>query len=361
MLRLSNSGDKYNGDNSIKSNNRTTPVKSEQVSTQQVIQSFHEMGENIFSYGGNDPPQIEKYDIGKVDIGRIPAEESTQFINNISADNQKIAINYQKRDNIFSFYNLKGDLIGKFSLEDIIKYFGSIYDFKNQFMKYLDPNEYKRAKHMIENFIGKVDLNKKLKYANIELLDYRTSAFMNDIETLVRLNDALYYFDKDNLNKELQYVDKKYRGNIEFVIKQLMYLLLSYTLQLIVIVTDDVKNNEELKEQLIKYSVGVVYRISQFVQNQLSILIKRNEELEKTIEMSTKLRKIMESKIDGLINIIGEQNDLLKNPQSGGSKTKISESSSPNKKSSSSNKKKSSSTESDECAMYDYNSFFSNG
>lgn len=262
--------------------------------------------------------QIDPYiDITKfTGIGQIPQGETRQFIQSAYIDPKKIYVSYDASNQKFSFSDLNGTPIGSFRVEHLIKYMTSFYDIRHQFLNFVDREAYDQAKALIKSFVGYPEVNKKIKYCHINLLDVQQSPFMGDIEMLVRLNDLLYTFEVEMLDRELNYVELKYRPHIKRLVKQLIYMLLNYTLKMIAFVSEEIQHKEgkeRLKEQLVKYSIGISYRISTFVQEQLGVIQRRNIDMEKLLADSHQTRKFVGKKMDNLINLISTQNSYLQN------------------------------------------------
>lgn len=255
-------------------------------------------------------------------FGKISEKESQEFIRNNFQDKTNIYVMYDKIEKKFLFFdnnhnnhNNNSNYIGSFSVEDLIKYASEPFDNKNQFMSHVNRFSYCQSVVIIKNFIVTIEMKNKIKYAYISFHNYQTSPFMGDIELLIRLNDDLYNFEKYHLDKELTYVHPENAKYIKQTILRLIYMLLNYILQLIVIISDEIKNKPEiktyLKDYLIKYSICTVYRISQFVQNQLNIVLKRDNELKKLFILHFKLKKNISLKMEKLIEEIKKQNDIL--------------------------------------------------
>jgi len=307
---LDNDIDNNNNSNNMDNNSNKSPNNIEN----EFIKTFHNMEDKILEASHNKIQHNiqSKINVNEVNMGAINKIESDQFKNNTEAKKRTIDIVYNT--NKFSFIDNQGNYIGSFTINEFIKYFSSMFDPKNQFMNNIDEHSYNNAKIIIKNFIGKVEFNKKIKYGNIILKDAEASPFMNNIGLLVKLNDLLYKFEKSKLIQELNYVDKIYRQKIEIILKKLMYMLLNYTIILITEISTHLKdspNKNRLKNELTTYSIGLVYRISQFVQSQLAIIITSNNELEKMIINIEKIRMSIESKMDKLIDLLKEQNTKI--------------------------------------------------
>jgi hypothetical protein len=239
-------------------------------------------------------------------FGKISEDEIIQFKKNTNTKVSNIYVGYSDNEQLFMFKNIDNQYIGSFSIPDTIKYFGSVVDPQKQFMKHLNELNYTNSAVIIKQFIGYPTYKELVNYIDIKLHDYDSSPFMGDIEMLVKLNEQLHKFEQLSLSNELQYVDEKYRHKVELTIKKLIYSLLNYTLNLISTMSELIKldtDKDRLKQELIKYSVGTVYRISQFVQQQLKIVMIKNDQIHKTLTNSMNLRKIVESKLDGYCSI----------------------------------------------------------
>ena len=281
---------------------------------EEIIKSFHEEEKDIF-YKYSDKLQEKDSDkfnlINKDEINLSNVSKKDSNPNIFSKGQEKLIINFN--DDKIQISDSTGMSIGEIQVENILKYLGSTYDHKNQFMKFIDNSKFEEEKLLIEKFLFEIVSNSDQKKV-IDLKNYTNSPLMGNIEFLVKLNESLYNFEKHKLDYELKYVDEKNRYNIERIIKEFIYLLLNYTLKIIVVVSEELKekkNKENLKQQLIKYSIGITYRITQFVQNQLSVVMKKNKSLEKFYLMNFKLKNIIDTKIDQISSNIQKQNELI--------------------------------------------------
>ena len=174
-------------------------------------------------------------------------------------------------------------------------------------MNNINKFDYKNSKYLIKKFIGKSTFNKDINYANIILHNYDESPFMGDLEMLIILNKQLHKFEQNSLNNELNLIDEKYRYKVESIIKKFIYILLEYTLTLITITSDLIKNDKnkiKLKQELINYSIGIVYRISQYVQEQIKSVMLKNKQIHNTIKTSIGLKNLIDLKLDKCNNML---------------------------------------------------------
>lgn len=282
-----------------------------------IAKSFHAMENRIF---GN--PQITNEILKgkeldnvktKFDFSTITNKYSDEdFRKNIIDNEKKLMISLNEKLKKISVFDELNNLIGYFTVEHLMKYLGDIYDTKNQFMKNIDTTIYDKSKELIKSLVFKLQYNKKDKYADIEFKDYTKSGFMGDIELLVKLNNMLYLYQNEQLQSELSKVDIHNRIKIETNIRKFIFLLLNYTLKLIAIVSETLKNKpetKELKDNLINYSIGLVYRINMFVQDQLKIIHNQNKTLKDSIDNSIKIKETIKEKVSELVENIKLQND----------------------------------------------------
>lgn len=283
-----------------------------------IAKSFHAMENRIFSQQqlNNDAMIGGEFDDVKKNFNfpEITGKYSDEdFRKNIIDNEKKLLISVSEQLKKYSVFDESNNLIGYFTIEHIIKYLGQIYDTKNQFIKNIDINTYNKSKELIKTLIFKLKYSKKDKYVDFEFKDYTTSGFMGDIELLIKLNNLLYLYQNEHLQTELSKVDLHDRAKIEINVNKFIFLLLNYTLKLISITSDKLKNipeNKELKDNLLNYSISLVYRINLFVQEQLKVIHNQNKSIKESIDNSTNIKQTIKNKITELVENIKLQNEL---------------------------------------------------
>lgn len=250
----------------------------------------------------------------KLAFGKISEQESNSFKDIIKGGNGDILANYNKTNKKFTFYDKSNNYLGSFDVYDLIYYIvNSDQKNKNSMIKIFGinyqktDNDFANHKFIIENFIGQI------KNSNSLLKSYKDSPFMGSIELLVKLNEDIYNFVKFELPSQLNNFNPKSKTKIENIIYKFMFELLNYTLELIVIISNIIKdqNRPHLKEQLIKYSVGIVYRISKYVDIKISKLIEKTNNLEKILNTSLKLKENIDNKLDNIQKQIHYQSNMI--------------------------------------------------
>lgn len=272
----------------------------------QVINAFHAMESKIFSNISNESKQTgDTFKIDNFNLNEITKKyNDDEIFKNISVNDKKLIISINEKLGKISVLDENNNTIGYFTIQHILKYLGGVYDSKNQLLTELDISAYKKAKELIKSLVVKMNYNKINKYVILNLHDYNSSAFMSDIEVLVKFNNLLYVYQKESLGSDLAKIDNKNRIKIEQNFKKFIIMLLSYTLQLIAIVSKKAQNNQELKNQLMEYSIGIVYRINLFVQEQIKVIHTQNTGISETIKKNIDLKSELKSKLETLIATI---------------------------------------------------------
>jgi hypothetical protein len=257
----------------------------------EVSKSFHLLGANIFNHLHPQPTQDIKINNFNLD------EITKKYPEKIEPTDRKLMVTFNLHRT--SFYDQNGSFLGSFTVSHIIKYLGNIYDSKKQFLK--DIEDYTQGKICIKKFMFKLKYNKVDGYTDILIYDYTKSGFMGDIEVLINISQLLLKYLKYNLSNDLSHVDHKNRVKIEQNIKKFVFLFLNYILKLLSLCSDKIKDrNNELKEKIIMFSVEIVSQINLFVFGELKIMDQKNSHLKKCLEINTKIKKILNKKIDQL-------------------------------------------------------------
>ena len=318
----------------IKNNHNSVSIIAEESIIEEGIRKIEEKtihedfdrmsdmrNKNIFSFNenkDNEQPNVRMTG-GDFTLTKFPDEETRASIIDIIDENKKLMITVNEKLGKISVYDDNNNLIGYFTIDHIIKYLGDIYDTKQQFLKDINQDVFKKAKDLIKKLIFKLNYNKKDKYADIILYDYTKSGFMGDVEILVRLNNLLHKYQVENMQNDLSKLDTHNRVKIEQNIRKFIFIMLNYTLKLISIIGDKIKDNAEkteLKEKLLNYSINTNYKINLFVQEQLKIINKQNKVIKDTLDMNLNIKKEIKVNLDKLIKSIQSQQIPVQSVQS---------------------------------------------
>jgi hypothetical protein len=220
-----------------------------------------------------------------------------------------ILVSFEKQNHKFSFYGNNNTLLGYFTIQQLIKFLGNRWD--ENFMKHVDTSI---SDEIIKTFIGSADIN-EAQIVNIKLLSHLQSPFMGNIEMLMKVNNALQIFESKILNTELNEVKSiKIQEKIKLTIKQFIYMMLNQSLKVIAAISEEIKNDksrDHLKEILLKYSVGITYRLSNFIRDQLDTQMTQYNNLNENITKIYNIRRTMSDKLDKLTNVVETQNERI--------------------------------------------------
>lgn len=150
-----------------------------------------------------------------------------------------------------------------FSINDIVNYFSTSTGANKELIK------------------SKVGINDQ---QSITLLSPTESTFMGNVDMLVILNNGLY-----TQPQQTQQTNS---------LKKFKYLLLNHTLNIISSESDSTTISDERKQKLSKYSVGIVYQLTQYIHADMKTLTEENEKLAGLMANNNKLKELLLSKIN---------------------------------------------------------------
>ena len=209
-----------------------------------------------------------------------------------------------------------GGKVGDFDAKEVVKYF------LDQSLQ-RESNVDAIAQFLINNLIGEVDPRTPYSF---RLKSHDESPFMRDVESLIKLNNALHHFEKKELPQILTRVgDKTHQEKVTRTVRHFIYQLLHHTLKVLNQLADQLKTDpgqKALKKAMAHYTVGVVYRISQFVKGELGHYGDQVKKLNSNYALVLKSRQTLGEKIDqlaGKLDQYQQKQDLIL--QMGGSKT----------------------------------------
>lgn len=224
---------------------------------------------------------------------------------------KKIYIKYDTPTKRFNFVDNNNRYTGSLTTYDIIKYFTKIYNTDNKFLENVNNSNYE----LVTNFIG--DINEQSH--TISLKDFNTSPFMGDLEMLIKLNDNLQQFEKNELEKELNFVSEKMRERIRGIYYRFVIAIIEYTIRLISSLSDIMIGHNEkdarVRSNLILYSSKLIYRLSKYTELQLKFILEKNKKINKNMELSRKLRELVNKRLEKYTRLLEERNVVAREQQ----------------------------------------------
>jgi hypothetical protein len=231
-------------------------------------------------------------------------------INNtvLASDDQQIMVNFNESECKFALYNKNKTLLGSFTAHQLIKYIATKIH-----SSFLDTVDCQSAIGIIEKYI--CTITNSDGFVKINLLNQLASPFMGNIEMVMKLYQGVGNYDSKHLPQELEKIsDEKIRKKVSGIIKQLIYLLLNHALRLVANISDVIKNDDskkELKDMLIKYSVVIVYKMSNFMKDEVETKMGEYKLLQDDLVRMGKVKIEMYKKITEIKTSIQEQNNQL--------------------------------------------------
>jgi hypothetical protein len=265
-----------------------------ETKTEQIKASEYKLVKETKQQTQLKPETVNINKVVNVDVVRLPENADA------------IIINYDKETKKFTFYDRSRSLIGFFTIIQLIKYIGNTVS--NQFMSYVSPSNL--LENLINAYLFKKDDGKLIWHNHL------TSPFMGDIEMLIKLNTDMSEFINKSLDQELIKIESKSeRNKINDTIKKIYYDLLNHTLHIIASSSDDLRNDEDkkaIRDKLLKYSVGIMYKITTFTKLQLETYTNKQKELIDNMSRVTDLKKSLTNQITTLEEEIRKQNEKIK-------------------------------------------------
>jgi hypothetical protein len=258
----------------------------------------------------NELVQRELSQINKQELEEIEMENNNfRKLNSLKDSTNLIAV-YDDAENRFTFYNSNNSILGSFNFRQIIKYIG----------KQIEPTFYNfvesgYSEELIKSMIGEVLIDPITGKINIILKSHLDSPFMGNLDLLIKLNNSFFKYESNELMNDIMTVNnEKIQYNLKISIKQFIYLLINHTLKIVSIASEDIKNDpsqNEMKNKLLKYSVALTYRISNFMKEHIDNYNVQYKKLYGNLEKLINMKKIINNKVNNLEEKITKQNNLI--------------------------------------------------
>jgi hypothetical protein len=287
----------YNNDDDEEAKNNFQSIK-EKVKTAPIY------------HNTNDLVQRELSQINNKELEEIEMENNKfKQLDNMKDSANLIAI-YDEAENRFTFYNSNKSILGSFNFRQIVKYIG----------KQIDPTFYNfvesgYSEELIKTMIGEVLIDPITGKINIILKSHLDSPFMGNLDLLIKLNNSFFKYESTELMNDIALVNnEKLQYNMKISIKQFIYLLINHTLKIVSIASEDIKNDptqSEMKNKLLKYSVALTYRISNFMKEHIDNYNVQYKKLYGNLEKIINMKKIINNKVNNLEEKITKQNNLI--------------------------------------------------
>jgi len=273
-----------------------------------VEKSVNMPSNNVFStnkpphnFSDNEKIQSQVNKISEI----IKSEKQLKHINPPQIINKNIVYNVINPDDpstimvkfdneTFSFYDNKKSHLGSFAIKQLLKYITN----DNNFLSSISMGT---SSSIIETFICNTQQNK------IRIYDHIASIFMGNLEMLIKLNNSLFKYEKI-FEKDSNICNKK----CLLKIKAFNFTLLNHTLKIISTISNEYKtNNIEIKNKLLRYSVGIVYRLVNYIRERFTTNIDNTKIIHDNIDKLSKTRNDLINHINSLNSAIIKQSQQI--------------------------------------------------
>ena len=208
---------------------------------------------------------------------------------------EELRFKFDKYRQMFSVYRPSGEKVKSFTIPQIV-------DMMVSRRLETRPNSDTMTQYLITHLVGGID--PRTVYGFL-LKNQNESPFMSDVESVIRLNNALYHFEIKELSSFLDKYESDDREKVERVVKHFVYSMLHHTLKILNLVSEQIKNDptqKELKSNVLNYTIGIVYRISRFVYDEISYIGSQLKRVNDNYRLVVKSREELGIKIDKLID-----------------------------------------------------------
>lgn len=233
----------------------------------------------------------------------LPPQEYNKF-------NDDMMLSYDDNECKFTFYNSNKSILGSFNIKQLIKYIGNKVE--PLFFSNIETNY---SEDLIKSMICEVLTDPITEKINIILKSHIESSFMGNLDLLIKLNNLLFaYENKDLVNDILIVKDIKKQNQLKMIIKQFIYLMTNHVLKIISIISDEIKNDKtknDMKQKLLKYSVILTYKISNYMKEYLENYNIQYNSLNTQLDKLINMKKILDNKMSNLDDKITKQNELI--------------------------------------------------
>lgn len=207
----------------------------------------------------------------------------------------------------FMFYDRNKNFLGGFSVFEFVKYVTS--HVSNNFLLGVECDS---IKPVIEKYICKITDSQDGKRVLINMHNYFESPFMGNIETLIKLYTFVHEFENNYLLDELSKLDQSEKKTVLSIFNIMVYTLLNHILKIIAILVNKIDvndiNSSKIKNSLLNYSVVIVYRLSKFIREEITMKSEELETLHADLSRMDSVRLTVLTKLDNMQKVIEKQN-----------------------------------------------------
>lgn len=203
-------------------------------------------------------------------------------------------------DETFNFKDKDNIVKGQYGIEHIIKYITQSIDPRNEILK--DTNMADAHKIIEQTLIKFVNTDGKLVPT---LLSNRESPMLKELDVLKVLNKMFKKIETtDETKNYLMCGNTQLCNQADRLVKKITFDVLDRTMNVIAQLTPDVAD-QKLKEKIMKYSIGLIYRMVKTMDNEFQTLVDRYNTISINVNEMIDLDNLIKEK--GLIGKIEQK------------------------------------------------------
>lgn len=254
---------------------------------------FKKQSDGDVEHNESIQPQNKQVPVNHVVVNNI------EYHNKISNDNDNFMVKFDDSSNTFSFItnDKQNTFIGSFSIKQLIKYVVSVDN-----VNFLNDTSFDTSIPIINRFICVKNDD------GIIIHDYIKSPFMGNLDMLIKLNNLLYSSESSDIFDVFHDEEKTNALNS---LKTFNFGLLNHTLKVITSASKNSNINENTKKKLLHYTVGIVYRMTLYIKNQVEKNMKHVNLTITNIKKIKSIRENVDTKLDKLGENVSKQNDVI--------------------------------------------------
>jgi hypothetical protein len=224
---------------------------------------------------------------------------------NISQTLEKdtILLEYNYKDKKFLFHDKNKNFLGSFTTDELIKYI-----ICSKIPNFMPSVNYTSSQYIINKYFCELDTSKDI--TKVLVKNHLESPFTGHIEMLIKLYKNIEEYEKTNLIHDLSLLNNEEKIIVINIFNQFTYTILNHILKMISILTDIIKNddNPEMKHNLLKYSVAIMYKISNHIKNQINTKLNDIDSLKNEKSKLDSIKETLGHKVLSIEQQVLEQN-----------------------------------------------------
>lgn len=232
-------------------------------------------------------------------------DKATIVINVQQSNADVIIVETDYKNRRFLFYDKQKDFLGSFTIREFIKYITAWID-----GKFIGDINSDASEYVIEKYICEVKNTQDNYLPDVKLRSYFESPFMGNIEVLIKFYNFIHEYETKYMTNDLQGIQETSINRITDVINMVMYVYSSHMLKIIATITSKYceSGDKKIRDSLLQYSVGIMYRLSGYVKNEISQKINKFNKLQNDVVAVENEKNSILNRLDLMQRSIDKQN-----------------------------------------------------